>query len=249
MDDRRRDALIKLINEVREVLGVSSERQLAKLLGVTSTDLKRWTKERVGRPYPEFYEKIADILGLSMDELYVRLGRKSNYVHFSVDQLVKQVSSLDSLEATQQVAMHAIARMGKLASESRPQTHPSRKLAIASSPVGRYRVSNKGVKNIVNPIIQLLSAIIAENNLDIETVSEETGIPPERLVGLLDGSIPVTEDDVVFLAAWEGFVKEDGTQWEYEELYAIWREIPYEPSHSSDTSDDEHSNGYCHQHH
>ncbi len=235
MDDQRRDALINLIQEVKEVSGVSSERQLAKLLGVTSTDLKRWTKERIGRPYPEVYERIADLLGLSMDEIYVLLGRKSTYVHPSVEYLVKQVSSLDSFEATQKVAMHAIARMEKLFSELQSNT-----LVIASSPVRRYR-TDKGVKKIVNPIQRLLSDFMRANNIDISAVAKGSMLDPERVAGILDGSVEITQDDVALLSGWQDFLKEDGTQWEYAELLAIWRGVPYKPESDFDDNERNHA--------
>lgn len=88
----------RLANLVRELRGEKSQRNFAKLLGVSYYAVQSWEKQAVW-PDDDNLQKLADLKGWSLSELQVYLQVPTNAEEVADDKRLKELSFVGNVES------------------------------------------------------------------------------------------------------------------------------------------------------
>jgi transcriptional regulator with XRE-family HTH domain len=213
MEPNKHRAFIALLDEVE----AKSERELARILGVTNTDIRRW-RDGKGNPGIDVFEKLATHLGLTMDELVARLNSESvTRLQVDIAALCQQVRALPPLLAwrVKEAAEESVSEFLSRAAVSNPnlwQKYYQGTTTTMTNP----DADDKSIARIINEYLE-------RTGTDIGHLAKVAHFQPSRLEKITNGIIQPKENDIIKLARCRQFTKSDGSRWQYTEILGIFR--------------------------
>lgn len=183
----------KFVKELRESHGWN-QAQMGELIGVSGNTIGKWERGEisVGLIQLDNFKILAQLKGWTLDQL-------DNYIY-------------EIKEDKRNVFRRINAEIGKLNLVERLQL-----AAILSK-----STENALIYQAMGDFSALLVDYMKKNSLTIEDASKRLQIsPPKRLQRLIDRKELPYKIDLVRLAAYKEFVKENGEKWRFEELHDL----------------------------